>query len=382
MTPEALAERVKATGRRLGFDLVAIGPADPPEHRADFEAWLDAGYAGTMAYLERGREKRLDPRQVWPGARSVVACALNYHQGRAAAGPTHVARYAWGTDYHAVLEPRLRAILTDLETAAPGTTGRAYVDTGPVLERELAARAGLGWVGKNTMLLHPALGSFFFIGVVLTTAELATDAPLPDRCGTCTRCLDACPTAAFPRPRVLDARRCVSYLTIEHRGPIPADLRPGVGALAFGCDVCQDVCPWNRRAPVTGEAAFQDRGLPALTELVGLGDQAVRAWLRGSALRRARREGLARSAAVALGNRGGPGAVAALVAALDDASPLVRRHAAWALGRAGSPEALAALAAADAREADPEVREEIDAARRGSGEGRGSPRASTRAAMR
>lgn len=333
MTPEALTTRVKTTGRRLGFELVAVGPADPPEHGTAFEAWLDAGYAGEMAYLERGRAKRLDPRRVLPGARSVVACALNYHQGHDAAGPAHVARYAWGTDYHTVMERRLHALLADLETAAPGAAGRVYVDTGPVLERDLAARAGLGWVGKNTMLLHPALGSYFFIGVILTTAELAFDAPLPDRCGTCTRCLEACPTGAFPAPYVLDARRCISYLTIEHRGPIPIGLRERVGTLAFGCDICQVVCPWNRQAPVTGESAFAARELPRLTELVVLSEEEYRGRLRGSPLRRARRRGLARNAAVALGNSGDPAAAPALTRALDDPDPDVRAHAGWALER-------------------------------------------------
>ena len=221
MTPTALAGRIKATGRALGFDLVAIGPAGPPPHGPELDAWLDAGYAGTMAYMARGRARRLDPAAVLPGARSVIAVALNYHQGAEAPGPAHVARYAWGDDYHAVMEPRLDALVADLLDAVPGAGARAYVDTGPVLERDLAARAGLGWVGKNTMLLHPALGSYFFIGVVLTTAELALDAALPDRCGTCTRCLEACPTEAFVAPYVLDARRCISYLTIEHRGADP-----------------------------------------------------------------------------------------------------------------------------------------------------------------
>jgi len=371
VTPQALSARAKATGRRLGFDLVAVGPADPPEHGAAFEAWLDAGYAGTMGYLERGRAKRLDPRRVLAGARSVVACALNYHQGDG--GPDHVARYARGADYHAVMEPRLRALLADLEAAAPGVTGRVYVDTGPVLERELAGRAGLGWVGKNTMLLHPGLGSYFFIGVVLTTAELAFDAPLPDRCGTCTRCLEACPTGAFVGPYVLDARRCISYLTIEHRGPIPLELREGVGTLAFGCDVCQAVCPWNRQAPLTAEAAFLARELPGLTELVTLTEADYRVRLKESPLRRARRRGLGRNAAVALGNAGDRGAGSALTQALADPEPEVRRHAAWALGRLGGPAARVALGAARDREADPDVREEIAAALAAlEGDGRGS----------
>jgi epoxyqueuosine reductase len=332
VTPRTLADRAKATGRRLGFDLVAVGSADPPDHGGAFAAWLDAGYAGSMAYLARSRAKRLDPRLVLPEARSIVACALNYHQGPVE-GPTHVARYAWGHDYHAVMEPRLRALLDDVLAAAPGESGRAYVDTGPLLERDLAARAGLGWIGKNTMLLDPGLGSYFLLGLVLTTAELAHDEPQPDRCGTCTRCLDACPTGAFVAPYVLDARRCIAYLTIEQRGPIPEALRPHLGPRAFGCDVCQDVCPWNRRAPVTGEPAFLGAGLPTLGELVALDEPGYRQRLRGSPLRRAGRVGLARSAAVALGNTGGDGAAASLTAALSHADPLVRSHAAWGLRR-------------------------------------------------
>jgi epoxyqueuosine reductase len=336
MTPAELAERVKTTGRRLGFDLVAIGPAGPPEHGAAFEAWLDAGHAGEMAYLERGRAQRLDPRRVLPGARAVIACALNYHQGRDAVGPPHVARYAWGADYHDVMAPRLAALRDELLASAPGSAGRAYVDTGPVLERELAARAGLGWIGKNTMLLHPGLGSWFFIGVVLTTAELAFDAPLADRCGTCTRCLDACPTGAFAAPYVLDARRCISYLTIEHRSAIAVELRPHLEAMAFGCDICQAVCPWNQRAPLAAEAAFAARDLPSLTELATLDEETYRTRLSGSPLKRARRTGLARNAATALGAAGDPAAELALCRAHQDPEATVREHAAWALAALGA----------------------------------------------
>jgi epoxyqueuosine reductase len=358
----ALAARVKEAGYGLGFDLVAVGPATPPDHAAAFQGWLDAGHAGTMAYLERGRDKRADPRLVLPGARSLVACALGYFQGRAEEGPAGVARYAWGEDYHAVMEPRLRALADTLVELAPGTTARTYVDTGPLLERDLAARAGLGWIGKNTMLLHPELGSFFFIGVVLTTAELEADAPLPDRCGSCTRCLDACPTGAFVDPYVLDARRCIAYLTIERRGSIPADLRPGIGSWTFGCDVCQDVCPWNRRAPVAREAAFGPRRHPPLAELLALGEAGYVEAFRGSPLKRARREGLARNAAIALGNGGTAADVAALRNALGHNEPTVRGHAAWALGRIGGAAACGALVDARGREADPDALEEIERA--------------------
>jgi epoxyqueuosine reductase len=362
VTPATLAARIKDDGRRLGFDLVAIGPAGPPAHGAAFESWLDAGHAGGMAYLERGRDKRLDPGRVLAGARSVIACALGYLQAPDSAGVPGVARYAWGEDYHAVMEPRLQTLADTVSRLAPGSVARTYVDTGPLLERDLAARAGLGWTGKNTMLLHPDLGSFFFIGIVLTTAELAFDATLPDRCGSCTRCLEACPTAAFVEPYVLDARRCISYLTIEHRGPLAAELRPGVGTWAFGCDVCQDVCPWNRRAPATGEPAFQARALPPLADLVLLDEAAYRERLRGSPLKRARREGLARNAAVALGNRGSAEDVPTLAGALGHADPTVRGHAAWALGRIGGADARRALLAARGREADAGTLDEIELA--------------------
>jgi epoxyqueuosine reductase len=362
MTPAAVALRVKERGRGLGFDLTAIGPASPPDHAAAFETWLDAGHAGGMAYLERGRDKRIDPERVLPGARSVVACALGYFQGPGNGGPHGVARYAWGDDYHAVMEPRLRTLADAIAELAPGTVSRAYVDTGPLLERDLAARAGLGWIGKNTMLLHPGLGSFFFIGTVLTTADIAPDAALPDRCGTCTRCLDACPTGAFVAPYVLDARRCIAYLTIEHRGPIPADLRPGVGEWAFGCDVCQDVCPWNRHAPATAEPVFGSRRHPSLAELLTFDDAAYQERFRGSPLKRAGREGLARNAAVALGNQARAEDEPALLEALGHPAPTVRGHAAWALGRHGSARARATLTAVRAQETDPGVLDEIDRA--------------------
>ena len=362
MTPAAVALRVKARARELGFGRAAIGPASPPDHAAAFEAWLDAGHAGSMAYLERSRDKRRDPGGVLPGARSVVACALGYFQGAEAAGPAGVARYAWGDDYHAVMESRLRALADTIADLVPGAESRTYVDTGPLLERDLAARAGLGWIGKNTMLLHAELGSFFFVGTVLTTAEIETDAAVPDRCGTCTRCLDACPTGAFVGPYVLDARRCIAYLTIEHRGAIPSELRGGVGGWVFGCDVCQDVCPWNRHAPVGAEPAFQPRPHPALADLLALDETAYQEAYRGSPLKRARREGLARNAAVVLGNRARPEDEPALLQALGHAEPTVRGHAAWALGRHGTARGCAALLAARAREADPSVLDEIDRA--------------------
>jgi epoxyqueuosine reductase len=298
----ALTQSVKARAIELGFDRVAVGPAAPPPHGPAFRRWIEAGHAATMAYMERRAEERLDPQRVLPGARSVVCVALNYYQGEPPPDPSWapVARYAWGRDYHGVMEPRLAEISRHLAEAA-GARSRAYVDTGPVLERDLAARAGLGWIGKNTMLLHPALGSWFFIGVVLTDALLARDGPLPDRCGSCSACLDACPTAAFPAPYILDARRCISYLTIEHRGEIAPDLAGALGPWQFGCDVCQQVCPWNGKAPRTREAGFLPSApYPGAAVVAGMDDQAFHERFRSTALMRSRAAGLRRNAALAL----------------------------------------------------------------------------------
>jgi epoxyqueuosine reductase len=300
-----LTASVKSLALDMGFDLVAIGPCEPPEHGAPFRRWIEAGHAGTMGYLERRLEERLDPQRVLPGARAVVSVALNYHQGAPAdASWQPVARYAWGRDYHDVIGPRLTRVAAHL-TEAAGARSRGYVDTGPVLERDLAARAGLGWIGKNTMLLHPALGSWFFIGVLLTTADLAFDERLADRCGSCRACLDACPTGAFVAPYVLDARRCISYLTIEHRGEIDPSLHAGMAGWQFGCDVCQDVCPWNRKAPVSREPAFTPtERYPDAGALTGMDDAAIRERFRGTPLLRARPSGLRRNASIYLENSG------------------------------------------------------------------------------
>jgi epoxyqueuosine reductase len=331
----ALTAAVKARAAELGFDAVAVGPATPPQHAAAFESWLDAGHAATMDYLARTRADRVEPARLLPGARAVVAVALVYKPTEEPDAWTPVARYAWGRDYHDVMRPRLRDLARFIdEQAGQGTRSRAAVDTSAVLERDLAARAGLGWIGKNTNLLSPALGSYFFIGIVLTTAALEADAPQPDRCGTCSACLEACPTAAFARPYVLDARRCISYLTIEHRDEVPDDLAGAAGDWIFGCDVCQGVCPWNRKAPATREPAFAPAApLPPLETLLALDEAAFRERFRGSAIRRARRRGLVRNAALAAGRRRDPAARPALTALLDDADVVVRRAAAAALAR-------------------------------------------------
>jgi epoxyqueuosine reductase len=340
----ALTEAVKARALELGFDRVAIGSAEPPEHGGALEAWLDAGYAGTMGYLERGRADRLDPARLLPGVRSIVAVALSYNPA-AAEGPDEdwrpVSRYARGRDYHDVLRPRLTELGEFIRTAAGAAVeSRASVDTSAVLERDLAARAGLGWIGKNTNLLTPSLGSYFFIGILLTTAELDVDQRQPDRCGTCTACLDTCPTRAFVGPYVLDARRCISYLTIEHRGDIAGDLAEQIGEWVFGCDVCQEVCPWNRKAEPGREPLLEPSGsLGSLESLLALDQNAFRARFRGTALWRTKRTGLLRNAAIVLANRGDRAAVGALTRARADDDPVVRRAAAWALARLGAGEA-------------------------------------------
>ena len=331
----ALTQAVKARALEVGFDRVAVGPAGPAEHAARFDAWLDAGYAGGMDYLARTRVERGNPERLLPGCRSVVALALAYGPREDDASWQAVSRYARGRDYHDLMRPRLAAVVDYLRRAGgPAIASRAAVDTSAVLERDLAARAGLGWIGKNTNLIAVGGGSYFFIGTVLTTAALVADGPATDHCGTCTACLDACPTQAFVGPWVLDARRCLAYLTIEHRGDVADEWKPEMRDWLFGCDVCQEVCPWNRKAPPAREPALAPSApLPSLEALLEMDEAAFRARFRGSAMSRARRAGLARNAALLLGNRGDRAAEPALRRALDDPDSSVRSAAAWALAR-------------------------------------------------
>jgi len=254
---------IKQRAAELGFSATGITRLDRNPHAAELDRWLANGHAGTMTYLNRQAEKRKDPRAIMPGAKSAVVTLTNYFHGWGAPRPRPgaVAQYAWSPDYHDVLGERLERLATAIRELVPGTQARWYVDAGPVPERELAQLAGLGWIGKNMMLINPDVGSFTFIGVVLTDADLEPDPPFEaDRCGTCTRCLDACPTQAFAGPRDLDARACISYLTIEHRGSFTETQRAQVGDWVFGCDVCQDVCPWNVRfALETHDAGFASR---------------------------------------------------------------------------------------------------------------------------
>ncbi len=309
MTATALATEAKAAATDLGFEACGIASLDASAAAPALERWLARGYHGEMRYMERQAPVRREPARAWPEARSAIVVLHNYYQSRVEPGPGRgrVARYALGDDYHAVMSVKLERLAARLAVAAGGGGFRAYVDAGPLPERELARRAGLGWFGKNTMLIRPGLGSFTFIGVLLTDLVLDPDVPFEaDRCGTCRRCLDACPTGAFPEPRVLDATRCISYLTIEARGAPPEPLRPLAGDWLFGCDVCQDVCPWNVRfATETGEDRYLARPAgewPTLAEITRMTERAFDAAFGESALVRAGRAGLARNAAVVLDN--------------------------------------------------------------------------------
>ncbi len=372
----SLRDRIISRAYALGFDLVGIAPAQPSPHAAEFIAWLEAGYAGTMAYMAREPARRQDPRNILDGARSVVSVGLSYHTIRLPDDilndPSRgiISNYAWGADYHDLMLPRLKALAAFIQAEAGcAVATRVYVDTGPVLERDVAVQAGLGFTGKNTCLIHPRLGSYLFLGEVLADVEIEPDLPQPSRigCGRCTRCLVACPTEAFVSPYVLDSRRCISYLTIELRGPIPTDLRPRMRNRIFGCDICQEVCPWNLRfARPTHEPLFRpvdlSRAAPPLLDLIGLDEAGFRARFRGTPVMRAKRRGLLRNVAVALGNWGDPQAVPALIQALHDPEPLVRGHAAWALGRIGGVQARQALMKALRLEADAMVVGEIQQA--------------------
>ena len=350
---------IKAQAYGLGFDLVGIATLGPVESADVFEHWLAEGRAGDMDYLARGAEKRRDTRLPVDGARSAIVVGMDYG-GREPSGP--VARYARGDDYHDIMVARLRELHRWIEREVERPVGgKAYVDTGPILERDLARRAGLGWFGKNTMLVNPRIGSFLFLGELLLDLELAPDEPFAtDHCGTCRRCIDACPTGALAEPRVIDATTCISYLTIELRGAIPEELRAGVGEHVYGCDVCQEVCPWNEKfALPVREEAFRPRpaiaGKDARTlarELLAMSPSGFAALFGGSPMKRAKLRGLQRNSAVVLGKIGDPDDVATLAGAVSRGEPLVRRHAAWALGAIASPEALDALGAREFVESD------------------------------
>lgn len=340
-----LKARLVALAREIGFDACRVAGCGPPPHAAEFQAWLRDGAAGEMAYMARGAEKRCDPQQVLPGARSVIVLALNYWQGadpvreadsfpyrRDGAAMGRIARYAWGDDYHDVITEKLAKIDSFLKQF--GGTQKYYVDTGPVLERDYAGQAGLGWHGKSTMLIDGRLGTWFFLAEILTTLELPTDSPQKDRCGTCERCMAACPTAAITSPHRLDARRCISYLTIELKAAIPMEFRPLIGDRIFGCDACLEACPWNRFAETAREISFATRpsmaGM-ALRDYLTLSDEEFRTLFRRSPIKRIKRRGFLRNVCVALGNVGNEADLPALQRAARDPDELIAEHASWAL---------------------------------------------------
>lgn len=346
---------VKRAAQDAGFDLFGVAPATDAPELAHFPAWIAAGHAGEMKYMEarneQGSLKRSSLATVAPWAKSVVVCAINYNSPQPYSTEFEdksrgwISRYSWGReDYHDSVMRRLRnveaairrAISTDPQEPRAELVTRCYVDTGPVVERVYAKYAGVGWIGKNTCIINQQKGSWLFLGVILTSLELHPDLPAPDRCGTCTRCIDACPTDAFLAPYQLDSNRCISYLTIEKRGQIPEELRPGMGRHVFGCDICQDVCPWNRKAPVTAAVEFTPRPElvnPALDWLAAMSAEKFREAFRGSPVRRAKRTGMRRNAAIAMGNSGDPRFLPVLSELAQDEDASVAESARWAKGR-------------------------------------------------
>ena len=340
-----MKSQIQQLASQLGFDDCRFTSARPPDHAAHFRRWLEAGLHGQMDYLADNASKRVDPSQILAGARTIITLAASYTPPPAAGPPTalapgQIARYARFEDYHFLLGQRLKSLAGFVSSAADGARSLWYVDTGPLLERDLAQRAGLGFIGKHTNLISRNLGNWFFLAEIITTLEFEPDAPEKNRCGSCSRCIQACPTAAITAPFQLDARRCISYLTIELKDAIPPELRPAIGNRIFGCDDCLAVCPWNRFAR---EGAIMrphyrpDLAAPDLIELLALDETAFHHRFAGTPIRRLKRSGLLRNVCVALGNSGDQRALPALQRAAADADPLVAEHARWAIARLQQP---------------------------------------------
>ncbi|MDM8531911.1 DUF1730 domain-containing protein [Anaerolineales bacterium HSG25] len=362
----SLSQLIKEKAYDLGFDLIGIAPAERAPHVEAYRRWLDKNYHANMQWLARDPERRSDPRLVVPGARSVIVVGLSYFVHNPPAelwnDPTRgrIARYAWGQDYHDVMLPRLRQLGDWIDQTVDSTKQRAYVDTGPVLERTFAAQAGIGFVGKNSLLISPHLGSYLFLGEILLDLELEYDPPALDQgatlsfqpllknqpsssspkiasCGECRRCLTVCPTQAFPAPYIVDSNRCISYLTIELKGEISLPLRPLLGNWIYGCDACQEICPWVRRYTQPTRETFlnynPDWAIPKLTDLLALDDVGFRTRFKGTPIKRTKRRGLLRNVAVAMGNSGDLAMIPALERALSDHEPLIQSHADWAIAR-------------------------------------------------
>ena len=330
---------IKQKARSLGFDLAGVAPLGPFPEAVFYPKWLENGYAGDMQYLERQKAAKMEPRSVLPGARSVIVCAMNYNGAQPHTRYDRlrawISRYAWGEDYHETVKEKLLELAAWIERNSPLRT-RAYVDTGPLLERVFAKYAGVGWFGKNTCIINQKIGSWLFLGCIVTDLEMPYDTPVPDRCGTCTRCIDSCPTGAILEPYVLDSRKCIAYTTIELRGEIPEKDRAGIGHHLFGCDICQDVCPWNRKAPHSSNPAFEPKeGLfwPAIDRLLDMDEAEWQRMIRGTAMKRAKIKGLVRNLMVVAGNSGSRECLSRLRRFLKHDDEHVRSHAQWAIDK-------------------------------------------------
>ncbi len=374
MEMNALSEKLERVRRKaldLGFEGFGVARATPGLWRERYRDWLKKEFHGEMAYMGRNPEKRGDPGEVLAGAKSVIALSMNYltcekdlsYLDDRATGD--VSLYALNKDYHDIILPALKELEMALESEFPGASTRAYVDTGPVLEKPLAGQAGIGWLGKHTNLVTEHAGSWYFLAEILIDVPLPESMPATDRCGTCQACIDICPTRAIVAPYVLDARRCISYLTIELKGAIPLEFRKAIGNRIYGCDDCQIVCPWNSYAVATSAACFQSSGEPwRLTDLIALDDEAFRRRFNGSPIKRLKRRGFLRNVAVALGNSGDADAVGPLTLALKDPEPLVRAHVVWALGELLGPAAIALFDEHLGSEAEALVTREIEGVRK------------------
>jgi len=365
--PSELTQSLKSEARRLGFALASCTPAVDVVTMPHLESWLDAYMHGEMEYMQTRRDAYRHPRSVMESVVSVVVLALPYQTvdpvtDRPLSG--RIARYAWGAgDYHDIIHKRLKQLCRFAQTLGEDIITRGVVDTAPLLEREFAQKAGVGWAAKNTMIINREIGSYFFLAALLVNQPLQYDTPFEaDHCGTCTACLDACPTDAFVSPKVLDANKCISYLTIEHRTPIDVSLRPQMGSWILGCDICQEVCPWNRKSESVGESVFEpveELNPLSLVDLFDLTDEEFRARFRKTPLWRPKRRGILRNAAIALGNEANPSAVSALAKGLNDDEPLVRGASAWALLQIGSSDAKEQLQRREPIEEDGYVLSEI-----------------------
>ena len=372
MRTPTLTSLIRKKASELGFDLIGAIPVSRCKTIDIYNAWLKKGYAGSMDYLERHSVLKEDPRQLLPETISLLALGFNYctvdppalvHNPEIGC----ISRYAWGDDYHELIRTKLRVLENYIcQELNAGNLSRSFVDSGPVLEREIAQRAGLGWIGKHSNLINMEKGSWFFLAELLVDVPLETNLPFTRvDCGTCTICIEACPTEAIIANRTVDARLCISYLTIELKGAIPVELRPKMSNMIFGCDICQEVCPWNQNASKSPESGLRPRPenvAPELTELMKLDQSAFKKRFRKSPIKRTKRRGLLRNVAVALGNWAHESAIPALSLGLQDSEPLVRSHAAWALGRISASQAKINLKTAKITEKDPAVLEEIEAA--------------------